>query len=110
MDAAPHALIQTPAIQATPPPSSPPTLASLVEPAQTPSTHSTLDLFERATLERDAASPDSQATISEISQRDSIVHKSKLLKGKDKAYPVQRPLQLLNLPVDILREIIGHVS
>jgi hypothetical protein len=39
---------------------------------------------------------------------------SRTLKGKEKEWAAvaekKRPLQLLDLPVDILREIVGHVS
>jgi len=39
---------------------------------------------------------------------------SRTLKGKEKEWTAvaekKRPLQLLDLPVDILREIVGHVS
>ena len=38
-----------------------------------------------------------------------MLSKMRSLKGKDKEVPVKRPLMLLDLPVDVLREIITHV-
>jgi hypothetical protein len=39
----------------------------------------------------------------------SMLSKIRSLKGKEKEIPTKRPLHFLDLPVDILKEIIGHV-
>jgi hypothetical protein len=40
----------------------------------------------------------------------SMLSKMRAFKGKDKEVPTKRPLHFLDLPVDILKEIIGHVG